>query len=115
MVMQALDSSRIFGNWFLIKSKEGEDQNKIRLMFSNNGCSITDISYNIVMYPNSVTTLQLARFDGRIEFQGPFLKNLAPRSLPEMSAIFSRVLNLKWPPGLTKMSIKNDFEQLCHQ
>ena len=43
--MQALDSSRIFGNWFLIKSKEGEDQNKIRLMFSNNGCSITDISY----------------------------------------------------------------------
>ena len=52
---------------------------------------------------------------GGIEFQEPFLKNLAPRSLPKMSAIFSRGPNLKWPPGLTKMSIKNDFEQLFHQ
>ena len=73
------------------------------------------LTFSIVIYPNSVTTLRLERFDGRIEFQGPFLKNLAPRSLPKMSAIFSRGPNLKWPPGLTKMSIKNDFEQLCHQ
>jgi len=74
-----------------------------------------NISNSIVIYPNSVTTLRLARFDGRIEFQGPFLKHLAPSSLPKMSVIFSRGPNLKWPPGLTKMSIKNDFEQLCHQ
>ena len=108
-------------------------------------CQKVSISgYSIVIYPNSVncnsrcpnfpahhlqtlmspdapfnsllmTTLWLARFDGRIELQGPFLKKLAPRSLPKISAIFSRGPNLKWLPGLTKMSIKNDFEQLCHQ
>ena len=64
------------------------------------------LEYSIVIYPNSVTTLRLARFDGRIEFQGPFLKNLAPRSLPKMSATFTRGPNLKWQPGSTKMSIK---------
>ena len=69
----------------------------------------------MVIYPNSMTTLRLARFDGGIEFQGPFLKSLAPRSLPKMSAIFSRGPNLKCPPGLTKMSMKKDLEQLSHQ
>jgi len=51
-------------------------------------------------------------FDGGIEFQGPFLKKLAPRSLPKLSAFISRGQNLKWPPGITEMLIKNVFEQL---
>jgi len=54
-----------------------------------------------------MTTLQLVCFDGGIEFQGPFLKKLAPRSLPKMSAFFSSGQNLKWLPGITEMSIKN--------
>jgi len=43
---------------------------------------------SIVIYPNSVTTLWLVCFDGGIEFQGPFLKKLATRSLPKTSVFF---------------------------
>ena len=57
-----------------------------------------------VVYPNSMTTLQLVCFDGEIEFLGSLL---APRSLPKMSEFFSRGQNLKWPPGITEMSINN--------
>ena len=37
-------------------------------------CSLRVSQFRCYIYPNSVTTLRLARFDGRIEFQGPFLK-----------------------------------------
>jgi len=59
----------------------------------------------------AVITPQLVCFDGEIEFQGPFLKKLTPRSIPQMSAFFSIGWNwnLKWPPGITEMSIKNVF------
>jgi len=59
-----------------------------------------------------MTTLWLVCFDGGIEVQGPFLRKLAPSSLPKMSAFFSRGRNLKWLPDIIEMSIKNVFEQL---
>ena len=64
------------------------ESNEIKLPSQRALQDYTYYTNSIVIYPNSVTTLWLARFDGRIEFQGPFLKKFSSQVPPKNASNF---------------------------
>ena len=70
--------------------------------------------YSRVWNLNYVTILWLTCFDDWFDFYRPFIKNLAPRSLPKIPAFFARGLNPRWlPPSFEKLTFEPEHIESC--